>query len=153
MLNFCPLSVEEVYTCGVMRCGRGLCTTHYIVLSRLTIYFGARNWRDVEFSFRKGCHPLREIPLTLQKYILFVNLQNLIQISTVALFATVGSISFCRMKPAPARWGILSAKRIHIRRLQVWRFPPSFPKRQSSDRKQQRWVLSLRFRYAIYMTW
>ena len=38
MLNFCPLCMAEVYTLGVMRCGRGLRTTHYIVLPRLTIY-------------------------------------------------------------------------------------------------------------------
>ena len=57
------------------------------------IYFGARNWRVVEFSFRKGCHPLREIPLTPQKYIFFVNLQNLIQISVVAKYATTGEHS------------------------------------------------------------
>ena len=37
MLNFCPLCVAEVYALGVMRCGRGLRATHYIVLPRLTV--------------------------------------------------------------------------------------------------------------------
>ena len=41
--------------------------------------------------------------LDIAKVYVFVNLQNLIQFSTIALFATVGSISFCHMKPAPAR--------------------------------------------------
>ena len=38
MLNFCPLCVAEVYAlrCDVMRCGRGLRTTHHIVRPRLT---------------------------------------------------------------------------------------------------------------------
>ena len=42
MLNFCPLCVAEVYTlrCDVMRCGRGLRATHYIVQPRLTVYAG-----------------------------------------------------------------------------------------------------------------
>ena len=42
---------------GVMRCGRGLRTTHYIVQPRLTKFNGARNRLS-----DKGCHPFREFP-------------------------------------------------------------------------------------------
>ena len=38
MLNFCPYAWRRFTPRGVMRCGRGLRTTHYIVLPRLTIY-------------------------------------------------------------------------------------------------------------------
>ena len=37
-LTFAPYAWRRFTPCGVMRCGRGLRTTHYIVLPRLTIY-------------------------------------------------------------------------------------------------------------------
>ena len=38
MLNFCPYAWRRFTPRGVMRCGRGLRTTHYIVRPRLTDY-------------------------------------------------------------------------------------------------------------------
>ena len=37
-LTFAPYAWRRFTPCGVMRCWRGLRTTHYIVLPRLTIY-------------------------------------------------------------------------------------------------------------------
>ena len=67
-----------LHLCGVMRCGRGLRTTHYIVQPRLTKMNGARNRLS-----DKGCHPFYEFPLTPQIYIFFVSRQNPIYILIV----------------------------------------------------------------------
>ena len=37
-LTFAPYAWRRFTPCGVMRCGRGLRTTHYIVRPRLTVY-------------------------------------------------------------------------------------------------------------------
>lgn len=36
--------------------------------------FGARNWHAIATPDRKGGHPLREIPVALQKYMKFLNM-------------------------------------------------------------------------------
>ena len=58
--------------CGVMRCGRGLRTTHYIVQPRLTKMNGARNRLS-----DKGCHPFYEFPYDFAKLCRFFYLQKL----------------------------------------------------------------------------
>ena len=70
MLNFCPLCVAEVYAlrCDAMRAG----TSRYPLHRPTTTYcFGARNRLS-----DKGCHPFDEFPMTLQRYAVFLNLQN-----------------------------------------------------------------------------
>ena len=47
-LTFAPYAWRKFTPLGVMRCGRGLRTTHCIVLPRLTVYFTTR------YSFRSS---------------------------------------------------------------------------------------------------
>ena len=73
MLNFCPLCVAEVYAlrCDVMRCRRGLRTTHYIVRPRLTTL-----GLEIAWAIRVVI-PSTNSPMTLQRYAVFLYLQNL----------------------------------------------------------------------------
>ena len=67
---------------GVMRCGRGFCTTHYIVQPRLTILNGARNRLS-----DKGCHPFHEFPDDSAKICSFsVSAKNMLTEYTFYLF-------------------------------------------------------------------
>ena len=92
-LTFAPYAWRRFTPYGVMRCGRGLRTTHYIVQPRLTIFNGARN-RHRRWSERgrnrlsdKGCHPFCEFPDDSAKICSFsVSAKNMLTEYTFYLF-------------------------------------------------------------------
>ena len=69
-LTFAPYAWRRFTPWGVMRCGRGLRTTHYIVLPRLTVLGLGTAWAI------RVVIPSTNSPMTLQRYAVFLNLQN-----------------------------------------------------------------------------
>ena len=71
MLNFCPLCVAEVYAlrCDAMRAGTSRYPLHR---PTTTYYFRARNRIAIRVVI-----PSTNSPMTLQRYAVFIYLQNL----------------------------------------------------------------------------
>ena len=70
VLTFVPYAWRRFTPWGVMRCGRGLRTIHYIVPPRLTISGLGTTWAI------RVVIPSTNSPMTLQGYAVFLNLQN-----------------------------------------------------------------------------
>ena len=81
-LTFAPYAWRRFTPCGVMRCWRGLRTTHYIVRPRLTNLglvtdtVAGANAEETAWAIRVVI-PSTNSPMTLQRYAVFLYLQNL----------------------------------------------------------------------------